>query len=527
MTTAPSRTKPPNYLEIHAASHPDKPAVVGPERSLTYGQLKKRARALAKSLYGLGVRPGDQVALMSYNDPVHTEVTAALGYLEVGLVMVGYRMKPREIAYIVDNSDSRAFVFLDEFADRIMPYRENYPQILPDGFISFGEKQIDGAIGYAAMFENVPDVDIDAIPPAAEPGNSMIYTSGTTGRPKGAARKTDFVAKPGVMEYIFSAISTLGMTAEEVHLVCCPIYHSAPTLFNMISFLLGGTTVMQPRFDAEAFLSLVDRYRVTSTHLVPTMVRRLLDVPEAFTAGLDLSSLRTVICGAAPLFPEYKLAFLDRYGDCLFEYYGATESGMNTLITPREMRERPASVGRAFANNELFLLDAAGNPVAEGERGILYMYNDVMMDGYYKNEKATDETRHGKYITAGDVAIKDSDGYIFIVDRVKDMIIRGGVNIYPAEVEEVLSAMPGISDAAVVGMPDHDFGEAVAAFVVFDDGAPPSLDDIRAFCAEQMENHKIPAAVYPVQEIPRTPTGKILKRDLRERLAESTKHHHP
>jgi acyl-CoA synthetase (AMP-forming)/AMP-acid ligase II len=308
------------------------------------------------------------------------------------------------------------------------------------------------------------------------------------------------------------------MEPNEVHLVCCPLYHSAPTLFNTINFLLGGTSVLQPRFDPVEFLEAVERHRVTSTHLVPTMVRRLLDVPTQVTDRLDLSSLRSVICGAAPLFPEYKLAFLDRYGDCLYEYYGSTEAGMNTLITPQEMRERPASVGRAFTGNELILFDEMGNEVPDNERGILYIYNGIMMDGYYKNEEATKETRQDKYITVGDVAIRDDEGYYFIVDRVKDMIIRGGVNIYPAEVEEVLVAMPGIADAAVVGIEDPEFGEGVAAFLVYDEGASVSEEEIRAYCAEHMENHKIPVAIFPIHEIPRTPTGKILKRELRERL---------
>jgi len=518
MTNEHTREKPPNFLEIHGENHPDKMALIGPERSLTYGQLRERARALARSLHGLGVRPGDQVALMTYNLPTYSEVSTALQYLEVGLVMVGYRMKPREIEYIVDNSDSKVLIFLYEFADRILPYRDNYKKVLPGGFLSFGGPLPEGAQGYESLFENPPDVDLTALPPAAEPGSAMIYTSGTTGRPKGAARKTDFVAKPGVMDYMFSTIRTLKMDPSEVHLVCCPLYHSAPTFFNMVCFLLGGTSVLQPGFDPVQFLELVDEHRVTSTHLVPTMVRRLLDVPEEATRGLDLSSLRTVLCGAAPLFPEYKLAFLDRYGDCLYEYYGSTETGMNTLITPQEMRERPSSVGKAFTGNELTLLDEAGHEVADGERGVLYIFNQVMMDGYYKNEEATTETSRGKYVTVGDVAIRDEDGYYYIVDRVKDMIIRGGVNIYPAEIEEVLVSMKGIADAAVVGTPDPEFGEAVAAFVVYEDSAQPTEEDIQAYCKEQMENHKIPAVILPTEEIPRTPTGKILKRELRDRL---------
>jgi acyl-CoA synthetase (AMP-forming)/AMP-acid ligase II len=515
---AQTREKPPNFLEIHGDNQPDRMATIGPEQSLTYGQLRERARTLAKGLHSLGVRPGDQVALMTYNLPAYSEVFTALHYLEVGLVMVGYRMKPREIEYIVDNSDSKVLIFLQEFSERILPYRENYKKVLPGGFLSFGGPLPEGAQDYESLFENPPDMDLASLPPAAEPGSSMIYTSGTTGRPKGAARKTDFVAKPGVMDYMFSTIGTLKMDPKEVHLVCCPLYHSAPTFFNMVCFLLGGTSVLQPRFDPVQFLELVDKHRVTSTHLVPTMVRRLLDVPEEVTRGLDLSSLRTVICGAAPLFPEYKLAFLDRYGDCLYEYYGSTETGMNTLITPQEMRERPSSVGKAFTGNELILFDDTGHEISEGERGVLYIYNQIMMDGYYKNEKATTETSRGKYVTAGDVAIRDEDGYYYIVDRVKDMIIRGGANIYPAEIEEVMVSMKGIADVAVVGIPDQEFGEAVAAFVVYEEAVQLTEEDIKAYCQEQMENHKIPALILPTQEIPRTPTGKILKRELRERL---------
>jgi fatty-acyl-CoA synthase len=308
------------------------------------------------------------------------------------------------------------------------------------------------------------------------------------------------------------------MATDEVHLVCCPIYHSAPSYFNIVTFILGGTSVFMPRFDPEELLELVARHRVTSTHLVPTMVARLLQVPEEVIRSLDLSSLRSVICGAAPLFPEYKLAFLNRFGDCLYEYYGATETGVNTFITPQEMRERPSSVGKAFADNELKIFDLFGNEVPDGERGILYMHNALLMEGYYKNPSATVETYRGKYMTVGDVAVRDREGYYYIVDRVKDMIIRGGVNIYPAEVEEVLIGMPGLADVAVVGKPDPELGETVAAFVVREPGSTTSEADIQAYCAARMQNHKIPTVIIFTDEIPRTPTGKILKKDLREML---------
>lgn len=523
MSEMTTRMKPTNFLELNAGKHPDKTVVIGPDRSMTYGQLRERARALARSLYGLGVRPGDQMALMTYNLPEASEVSTALVYLEVGLVMIGYRMKPPEIEYIVGNSDSRVLIFWHEFADRILPYKKNFPKIIPSGFVSFGGPSSAGALDYETLFIDPPEMDLDNLPPAKEAGTAMIYTSGTTGRPKGAARKTDFTNKPGVLDFLFATIGFLKLEPDEVHLVCCPIYHSAPSYFNAVNFILGGTTVYQPRFDPIQFLELVDRHRVTSTHLVPTMVVRLLQVPESVTRNLDLSSLRTVICGAAPLFPEYKLAFLDRFGDCLNEYYGATETGVNTFITPQEMRERPNSVGKAFANNELKIFDEQGSEVPDGERGVLYMYNPIMMEGYYKNEKATIETYRGKYMTVGDVAIRDKDGYYYIVDRVKDMIIRGGVNIYPAEVEEVLVGIPGIADAAVVGKFDPEFGETVAAFVVLEKSAPVTEESIKEYCAPRMANQKIPVTIVFVDTIPRTPTGKILKRELREFFNAPTK----
>ncbi|MBW2611764.1 MAG: AMP-binding protein [Deltaproteobacteria bacterium] len=508
----------PNFLEINWEKHPDKTVLLGVDRSLTYDRLRDRARTLAKCFYDLGVRAGDQVALMAYNSAEVLEVSGALTYLEVGFVMVGYRMQAPEIEFIVNNSDSKLLIFLHDFTDRIMPYKDKFPKILPGGFISYGGPTSEGAQDYENLMANPPAIELESIPSATKAGNSMIYTSGTTGMPKGAARSTDFVKKDGVMDYLFGSMAFFKLADDEIHLVCCPIYHSAPYYFNLITFVLGGTLLYMPKFDALEFLKLVDKYKVTSTHLVPTMVTRLLQVPEEETAKLDLSSLRSVVVGAAPLFPEYKLAFLDRYGPVLHEYYGATETGLNTAITPEDMRERPGSVGKAFVKNELKIFDIDNNEVPDGERGVLYIYNPIMMDGYYKNDQATSDTHIGKYITAGDVAIRDEDGYYYIVDRVKDMIIRGGVNIYPVEVESVLSKMPEIEDVAVVGKADKELQETVAAFIVPAKDATVTDEMIQSFCRDQLADYKIPTTIIILDEIPRTPTGKILKRDLRERL---------
>jgi fatty-acyl-CoA synthase len=518
MMTDKTAPQPPNWLAMHAASHPDRPAAISKDRTLTWGQLYERSRALARRLYDQGLRPGDQAALMTYNRPEVLEVSTAFGWLEVGMIMVGYRMKAPEIEYVVDNSDSRCLFFYNEFADRILPHRENYTKLLPEGLISIGATSLEGAQDYEEMFQDTPEVDLENLPPTEKQSQSMIYTSGTTGKPKGAARKSGFNERPGVMQYLFDTVKALSFDNDEVHLVCCPLYHSAPSFFGSITFMAGGTQVLQDRWNPEEFLELVDRHRVTSTHVVPTQLASLLRVPEEFTRKLDLSSMRSLICGAAPLFPDIKLAILDRFGPVLHEYYGATETGVNTLTSPAEIRERPASVGKAFSNNEIVILDDAGNEVPDGERGVLYAYNSILMDGYYKNDGATRDTHHGRFMTVGDVAIRDDEGYIYIVDRVKDMIIRGGVNIYPAEVEEVLTQMPEIRDAAVVGRPDQDWGETVAAFVVREPESTVSDEAIKEYCGEHMANQKIPTHIVFTDEIPRTPTGKILKKDLRERL---------
>jgi acyl-CoA synthetase (AMP-forming)/AMP-acid ligase II len=518
MSTEQTNPQPTNWLAIHAAAHPEKPVAISRDRVITWGELQERSRTLAKKLYDLGLRPGDKAALMTYNRPEYFEVSSALECLNVGRVMVGYRMKAPEIEYVVDNSDSRCLFFDQEFAERILPHRERYRKLLPQGFISIGQTTPAGTLGYEEMFRNPPEVDLGHLPPAKEAADSMIYTSGTTGKPKGAARKTDVASRPGVRNYVLATIQLLRFDPNEVHLICCPLYHSAPSFFSLVAFIMGGTLVLQQKWNPEEFLRLVDQHGVTSTHVVPTQLAALLRVPEVFTRNLDLSSMRSLICGAAPLFPQIKLAVLDRFGPVLHEYYGSTETGLNTIICPDEIRERPASVGKAFACNELKILDDEGNEVPDGERGILYMYNEILMDGYYKNEEATRETYRGKHMTVGDVAIRDEDGYIYIVDRVKDMIIRGGVNIYPAEIEEVLLRMAGIRDAAVVGKPDPEWGETVAAFVVRDESVELSQEVIAEHCGRHMANQKIPTHIVFADEIPRTPTGKILKRELKQRL---------
>jgi len=513
MSESSTNEKVPSLTEVQAQLNPDKPAAIGPGRTITWSELHTRSQALARGLYGLGLRPGDKATVMIYNLPEYVEITTALSMIGVGLVMVGYRNKAPEIEYITNNSDAKCLLFYHEFADRILPHTDRYEGLLPQGFVSIGQSSLEGAVDYEDLIRNSPDFDLANLPDTR--GESMIYTSGTTGKPKGAARKGD---PEKMVEYGLHIISQFKYGPDEVHLVACPLYHSAPYAFSSCAYILGGTLVLMPRFDPQEFLENASRYKVTSAFVVPTILDSLLQVPQDVFDKLDLSNLRALICGGAPLFPQIKLDILDKFGPVLYEFYGSTETGVNTVITPEEIRERPTSVGKPFFDNELKILDGNDNEVEDGERGVLYIYTSFLMEGYYKNEEATREAFKGKYMTVGDVAIRDNDGYYYIVDRVSDMIIRGGVNIYPAEVEEVLHNMPGIKDVAVVGKPDLHWGEIVAAFVVKEENIDLTEETIKEYLSDRVAGYKIPEIIVFKEEIPRTPTGKILKKDLKAEL---------
>ncbi len=518
MTEQPNNTPTiPGPLGTYASAHPETPAVIGLKRTITWGELQDRSCNLAKNLFSMGLRPGDKAAVMSYNLPEVYEITQALGLLNVGVIMVGFQMQASEIEYIVGNSESRFLFFYRDFADRILPNKNRYANVPPEGFIQFdrdnGEEPADDR-----LFRENSDVDLFNLPPVMSGGEEMIYTSGTTGKPKGALRDYSKIDMEGAARLLFHTIDFLKYDANEVHLFCCPIYHSGPSYFGRVAFNLGGTIVLQQRFNAEEWFDLVARYRVTSSHIVPTMLYSLLEVPESLTDKLDLSSLRSLICGAAPMNPDAKLEALNRLGPVLYEYYGSTETAVNTMITPAEIPERPTSVGKAFGENDIVLVDEKGDEVPDGKPGIMYVHNAVCAAGYFKNEKASDEIKFGKYVTAGDIARRDEEGFYYIVDRIKDMIIRGGVNIYPAEIEQVLNSMPGIRDSAVLGKPDDHWGETVTAFIVADPAAGVKEDSVNEYCRKNLSRQKVPADILFVDEIPRTPTGKILKRELKNSL---------
>ncbi|MBI4514331.1 MAG: AMP-binding protein [Deltaproteobacteria bacterium] len=495
----------------NAQNYPDKLAIVCRDRRYTWREWNARINQLAYGLRALGLRAGDKVAVLLNNCHEALEVTSACSKTGTVAVPLNYRLTSSEIAYIVNNSDSRAFIFGAEFTDRVRVVQEQLPLVPRDNLRVVS----DGVNGEFAAYEQLL-----AAQPSGEPeGDSvpglsaMIYTSGTTGQPKGVARNG-----PVDPMIVLGIIQGFNLTPDEVHLVCAPLYHSAPLLGSALTIALGGTLVIMPKFEPEEFLRLVEQERVTSTMAVPTIMKRIVALPPAVRTRYQGRSMRALIFGAAPCPMETKRAITDYFGDCLYEYYGSTDAGLNTILPPHEQFTKPGSCGRVLPGHEIKIFDEAGNELPAGEPGDVYIYNSLVAAmQYYKDPEKTRKSFRGQYMTVGDVGYFDSEGYLYLVDRKIDMVISGGVNIYPAEIEAVIHEHPAVLDVAVIGVPNEDWGEELKAVVQLKPGAAARPEDICDFCAERLADYKRPRSVDFVDEVPRNPSGKILKRELRQR----------
>ncbi len=501
-------------MDIGAAANakiaPDRTAIVFGDVRYTWRDWNGRINQLAHALRALGLERGDKVAVMLHNCHEFLEVAQATSKIGAVMVPLNYRLRGREVEYIVDNSDARALVCGAEFVPEVASVMERLRGIVRGGYVVVGESGDSRFARYEALLVAQPSTEPEE---QAPPGmNAMIYTSGTTGRPKG-------VYRPGGIDpmLILGIVQGFGLQpGGEVHIVPAPLYHSAPTLGSVLTIVLGGTLVIMAKFDPEEFLALVDREKVTSCLVVPTIVKRILALPDEVKRRYDVSSMRSLIVGAAPFPLETKLAAIEFFGDCVYEYYGSTDAGLNTILTPAEQRARPASCGKVLAGTDVAILDDEGRKLAPGEVGNIYISNPLVRAmQYYKDPEKTKEAFRGEYMTVGDVGYLDADNYLYIVDRKTDMVISGGVNIYPAEIEEVIYEHPAVLDVAVIGVPNDDWGEELKAVVQLKDSTHATADDIIDFCRERLADYKRPRSVDFVAEIPRNPSGKLLKREIR------------
>ena len=504
MTTSENPPQLPHFLDMHAMVNHDKVALICGERSLTYAELNARARRVANALYDLGVRSGERVAVMAHNSIELLEIAGGLSKLSAIGVLLNYRLRASEVTYILNDCGARAALVGPELVEVVEQARASITG--KTICIAIGDEAPAGWLRYEDVLAHASEEL-----PASESGlgSTMSYTSGTTGKPKGAYRPKSVPA-----EDVIRLIQAFELTGSDVHLLAGPYYHSAPSFFVSLHSLLGATVVVQPRYDAVEALQLIERHKITTTFMAPTLLQRLCDVPEETFARYDTSSLREIILGGAPCPYILKVRASERFGECLWEFYGATETAVVTLLRPEDQLRKPGSCGKAGPSQEIRLLDAEGHEVPTGEPGEMWARNPWLAQYYNKPEATANNMRDG-FFSVGDIAYRDDEGYYFICDRKIDMIISGGVNIYPAEIEAVLTAHPAVADVAVIGIPHEHWGEAVQAVVELRPGASATAEELIAFCEQHLADYKKPRGIAFVDALPRNPAGKLLKTVIR------------
>jgi long-chain acyl-CoA synthetase len=498
-----------------AQEEPSTLGVVDPDgREISRDHLLALSNRMVHGLRSLGLSAGDGIAVCLPNS-IET-VALYLAAMQAGwyFTPMNWHLVGPEIAYIVGDCECKVFVAHERFATEAEKARGEI-ELPDDGLVAVGD--VAGFRTLADLIAGQPD----DLPADRQAGAPMHYTSGTTGRPKGVRRPLSGADPDEMAALTTGLLSLFGIKPGDgnVHICGSPLYHTAVLIFAASSMHFGHPVVLMDRWDPEEMLRLIERYRVTHSHMVPTQFHRLLALPDEVKARYDVSSLRTMIHAAAPCPIETKRQMLDWWGPVIYEYYAATEGG-GTLVTPEEWLRKPGTVGRPWPTSEIRILDDAGNELPAGEVGIVYMKMPATAQfEYFKDKQKTHENRHGEFFTVGDVGYLDEDGYLFLRDRKSDMIISGGVNIYPAEIESVLVTHPAVRDAAVFGIPHDDWGEEIKAVVETEDGVddgPGLADELLQHCAGQLAKFKLPRSIDFIEEMPRDPNGKLYKRRLRD-----------
>ena len=480
---------------------------------LSWQELDQRSNQVAQLLYARGLRPGDHISLLMQNDLAFFEIAWAAYRSGLYITCINRYLTADEAAYIINDSNSKALFTADALA--IAGELPNLTNQCSQRFITGATTA--GYESYEAVLEGQPD-----IPLAEQPaGDAMLYSSGTTGQPKG-------IKRPLSGEHISGGFPGLevnnpyGINAETIYLSPAPLYHAAPFGYCMRTLALGGQIVMMQRFDPELSLEYIEHYRVTHSQWVPTMFVRMLKLPQEARHRYDLSSHRCALHAAAPCPVEIKQQMMTWWGPILWEYYAGTERNGSTVIGPEEWLAHPGSVGKAHSG-VLHICDEDGTEQKPGDEGMIYFEQPTMAFEYHnapeKTLSATHPT-HANWSSLGDVGYVDAEGYLYLTDRKAYMIISGGVNIYPREIEDALILHPSVEDVAVFGVPNPDFGEEVKAVVQPSQGVAHDqhlVDDLMSFAKQRLAAYKIPRSIDFTDELPRLPTGKLYKRLLKDK----------
>ncbi|PKB14401.1 acyl-CoA synthetase (AMP-forming)/AMP-acid ligase II [Novosphingobium kunmingense] len=494
------------HPRLHARAAPDRPAVIMSDgsSSLSYGELEDRANRGARLIRSLGIAGGQTIAFWLPNCPEVFEVYWAAQRAGIYVTPIATALTAAEADYIIGNSGAKLVVVSHAIAGlAALPPRDGVTVLTLEQWRGALASQPPGAIDDEA------------------PGFHMVYSSGTTGRPKGIRLPLPTGKVTDLHQLAAQIRDRYGLGPDDTYLSPAPLYHTAPLAYTTAAHRLGATVVVMPKFEPEAWLDAVEAYRVTMTQMVPTMFVRLLKLPEEARKAHDLSSLRHVIHAAAPCPVPVKHAMIEWLGPILYEYYGGSEGNGSTGITSEEWLKKPGSVGRATWGT-LHICDDAGNELPAGEQGLVYFEGGWDFQYLGDPDKTRDSRNplHPAWSALGDVGYVDRDGYLFLTDRKSYMIISGGVNIYPQEVENLLITHPKVADAAVIGVPNPDFGEEVKAVVqALDpaDATPAFAEELIAFCKEGLSPIKCPRSIDFDLELPRLDNGKLYKRLIKDR----------
>jgi len=482
---------------IGAVRWPDRTAVVDERESLTFAEVHRRSNAIARGLMAEGLHHGDVVAVLARNSAQFLLAVAAATKAGADMVYLNTGFSAPQLADVMRAEKVAMTICDEEFADAVAEAAPARPRVLCDGDPN------------GLSLAGLADGDDSELPPVDGSGRHVILTSGTTGKPKGAARSTP--SGTAGLEPVAALLSRIPLRAQECTVVAAPMFHAWGFAHLVLGQLLGSTLVVRRRFDPEGTLGMIEDNDATALAAVPVMLQRILELPEDVLDRYPCPSLRVVALSGSVLPVDVAQRFSDRFGDVIYNLYGSTEVAYTSIATPRDLREAPGSVGKPVEGVTVKLFDSSGHEVGEGETGRIFVGNGLTFAGYTGGQ---DKDRIGDLVSTGDMGRFDESGRLYVEGRDDDMIVSGGENVFPAEVEECLLSHPAVADAAVVGAEDEKYGQRLVAHVVLRDGGV-SEKDLRAHVKKRLANYKVPRDIVVHDELPRNDTGKVLKRVLR------------
>jgi acyl-CoA synthetase (AMP-forming)/AMP-acid ligase II len=503
-------------FSVNADMYPDHVAFMDADRSYSFPESNRRINRLAHALLALGIGKGDTFSCLLENCIEICELYVAAAKIGAIINPINFRLAPEDVRFVADNAGATAFFVHDCFGEVAEQIRDRLPAI--SHYVSVGAP----AHGYLAYEELLASQSEDEPELPVDPSDTwiLLYTSGTTGRPKGVVRSHESY----IAFYLINGCD-YGFSAEDVVLTAMPLCHVNTTYFSFTVTYLGGANYIHPssHFDAREILGILSERRISFMSLIPTHYNLILSVPPEERAGFDVSSVAKLLCSSAPARIEQKRGIMDYFrGVELYEAYGSTEAGGVTLLRPHEQLSHPGSIGRESSGTpRVKILDDQGDEVPAGEIGELYSAGPQLFDRYHEMPDETVASFRGEYFSAGDMARREADGYIYLVDRKHNMIITGGENVFPSEVETLIASHPAVFDVAVIGVSDPKWTEAVTAVVILREGESITAEEIIDFAREHLAHFKCPKRIefISADEMPRTGTGKILHRVLRERYS--------